>query len=142
METPTCMIEANDLHRSFGAREAVAGISFRVSRGEIFGLLGPNGAGNIAQDIGLPVGLQGFRDQGMDLRSMGDIGLDKQGCPPSLLNLKSRGCPLFVMAVGDDDLHAFLCQHAGDSSPYTRGSSGDNGDFACQFKVHRMLPLS
>ena len=45
METPTSMIEARNLHRSFGAREAVAGISFCVQRGEIFGLLGPNGAG-------------------------------------------------------------------------------------------------
>lgn len=39
------MIEAHALHRSFGTREAVAGISFSVRRGEIFGLLGPNGAG-------------------------------------------------------------------------------------------------
>lgn len=39
------MIEAVDLRRSFGAKEAVAGISFSVGRGEIFGLLGPNGAG-------------------------------------------------------------------------------------------------
>ena len=45
MEMPPYMIEAHDLHRSFGAREAVAGISFCVRRGEIFGLLGPNGAG-------------------------------------------------------------------------------------------------
>ena len=39
------MIEAQDLRRSFGSKEAVAGISFSVRRGEIFGLLGPNGAG-------------------------------------------------------------------------------------------------
>ncbi|HEY7358211.1 MAG TPA: ABC transporter ATP-binding protein [Ktedonobacterales bacterium] len=39
------MIEANDLRRRFGEKEAVAGISFSVRRGEIFGLLGPNGAG-------------------------------------------------------------------------------------------------
>ncbi|HEY7349441.1 MAG TPA: ABC transporter ATP-binding protein [Ktedonobacterales bacterium] len=45
MDTPDVMIEANDLRRSFGANEAVAGISFSVRRGEIFGLLGPNGAG-------------------------------------------------------------------------------------------------
>ena len=39
------MIEGTDLRRSFGAIEAVAGISFDIPRGEIFGLLGPNGAG-------------------------------------------------------------------------------------------------
>jgi ABC-2 type transport system ATP-binding protein len=39
------MIEAIDLHRTFKKKEAVAGVSFSVSHGEIFGLLGPNGAG-------------------------------------------------------------------------------------------------
>ena len=39
------MIDVRDLRRSFGATQAVAGISFNVRRGEIFGLLGPNGAG-------------------------------------------------------------------------------------------------
>jgi ABC-2 type transport system ATP-binding protein len=42
---PALMIEARDLYRTFGAKEAVSGISFSVRRGEIFGLLGPNGAG-------------------------------------------------------------------------------------------------
>lgn len=39
------MIEAVELRRSFGAKVAVAGISFTARRGEVFGLLGPNGAG-------------------------------------------------------------------------------------------------
>src|SRR5437660_7460723 len=39
------MIEVRDLRRTFGAVEAVRGISFRVGRGEIVGFLGPNGAG-------------------------------------------------------------------------------------------------
>ncbi len=39
------IIEAVDLQRSFKGREAVAGVSFSVQQGEIFGLLGPNGAG-------------------------------------------------------------------------------------------------
>src|SRR5690348_14532356 len=43
--TSDVMIEAIDLRRSFGQKEAVAGISFSARRGEIFGLLGPNGAG-------------------------------------------------------------------------------------------------
>ena len=45
MNTTELMIEARDLRRSFKEKEAVAGISFTVRRGEIFGLLGPNGAG-------------------------------------------------------------------------------------------------
>jgi ABC-2 type transport system ATP-binding protein len=43
--TTDLMIEATDLRRSFGEKEAVAGISFSARCGEIFGLLGPNGAG-------------------------------------------------------------------------------------------------
>jgi ABC-2 type transport system ATP-binding protein len=39
------VIEVRDLERRFGAFKAVAGVSFSVRRGEIFGLLGPNGAG-------------------------------------------------------------------------------------------------
>jgi ABC-2 type transport system ATP-binding protein len=45
MITHELMIEARDLRRTFGSKEAVAGISFSTRRGEIFGLLGPNGAG-------------------------------------------------------------------------------------------------
>lgn len=48
--SPTsAVIEVEDLEKRFGARgtvvRAVAGLSFSVDPGEIFGLLGPNGAG-------------------------------------------------------------------------------------------------
>jgi ABC-2 type transport system ATP-binding protein len=39
------MIEVRDVTKTFGAVEAVAGISFRVGAGEVVGFLGPNGAG-------------------------------------------------------------------------------------------------
>lgn len=39
------MIKAIDLVKKYGNVTALAGISFSVSKGEIFGLLGPNGAG-------------------------------------------------------------------------------------------------
>ena len=38
-------IQVEDLRRTFNGRVAVAGISFAVDCGEIFGFLGPNGAG-------------------------------------------------------------------------------------------------
>jgi ABC-2 type transport system ATP-binding protein len=39
------ILEAVDLARSYGSHVAVAGVSFAVEEGEVFGLLGPNGAG-------------------------------------------------------------------------------------------------
>ncbi len=38
-------VAVRDLRKSYGALEAVRGISFAIGRGECFGLLGPNGAG-------------------------------------------------------------------------------------------------
>ncbi len=39
------MIQARGLGRDFGATEAVAGVSFDVKHGEMFGIIGPDGAG-------------------------------------------------------------------------------------------------
>lgn len=39
------IVEVQNLEKHFGAFKAVAGVSFAVRRGEIFGFLGPNGAG-------------------------------------------------------------------------------------------------
>ena len=39
------VVEVSNLEKRFGAFRAVAGVSFAVRRGEIFGFLGPNGAG-------------------------------------------------------------------------------------------------
>ena len=41
--TPAVLVD--DLVVRFGELEAVGGVSFAVSPGEVFGLLGPNGAG-------------------------------------------------------------------------------------------------
>ena len=39
------MLELHDVRKSYGARQAVKGISFSLRAGETLGLLGPNGAG-------------------------------------------------------------------------------------------------
>jgi ABC-2 type transport system ATP-binding protein len=44
-QTNGLAIEVRDLRRSYGEVEAVRGVSFEVTRGEVFCLLGPNGAG-------------------------------------------------------------------------------------------------
>jgi ABC-2 type transport system ATP-binding protein len=38
-------VEVDDLHRSFGAVEALRGVCLEVEAGEVHGILGPNGAG-------------------------------------------------------------------------------------------------
>ena len=38
-------VSVSDLHKSYGAFEALRGITFEIEEGEVFGLLGPNGAG-------------------------------------------------------------------------------------------------
>lgn len=45
VNSPDAVVEVANLEKRFGAFKAVAGISFAVRRGEIFGFLGPNGAG-------------------------------------------------------------------------------------------------
>ena len=54
-------IEAHELAKRFGEVEAVAGASFTVNSGEIFGFLGPNGAGktttiNMLTGLARPMG--------------------------------------------------------------------------------------
>ena len=39
------MLKATNLHKSFGKREVVRGVTMQVEPGEVVGLLGPNGAG-------------------------------------------------------------------------------------------------
>ena len=50
------MLRIHDLHKSYGPKKAVNGISLHVEPGEVFGFLGPNGAGKTTT-IKMMVGL-------------------------------------------------------------------------------------
>ena len=39
------VVDVNDLSRSFGAKSALDGVSFRATAGQVYGLVGANGAG-------------------------------------------------------------------------------------------------
>jgi ABC-2 type transport system ATP-binding protein len=53
-------VRVADLHKSYGAFEALRGVSFEIEAGEVFGLLGPNGAGKTTTvEI-----LEGYRERG------------------------------------------------------------------------------
>jgi ABC-2 type transport system ATP-binding protein len=63
-------IEVRDLHKSYGARPVLRGVSFEVGAGEVFGLAGRNGAGKTTTvEI-----LQGLRSR--DAGTVRVLGLD------------------------------------------------------------------
>lgn len=89
------IISVNDLTKNYGNFEAVKGISFDVSEGEIFGLLGPNGAGKsttleiietLRDKTGGTVTVDGFdldRDPG-EIKKIIGVQLQTSGYYPGL----------------------------------------------------------
>ena len=81
MATPA-MLEIQNLHKAFGSREVLKGISFDVHTGEMVGLIGPSGCGK-STILKLICGLL-TPDEGQVVRRSDEIGLVFQGS--ALLN--------------------------------------------------------
>jgi len=64
MSTP--VIQVRDLRKAYGDLQAVAGVSFEVAEGEVFGMLGPNGAGKTTTVEIL---------EGLRIRDSGDVSV-------------------------------------------------------------------
>ncbi len=72
------IVEVEDLRKRYGGRTVVAGVSFEVAEGEIFGIVGPNGAGKTTT-VECIEGLR--RPDGGRIRV---LGLDPQRHPRTL----------------------------------------------------------
>jgi ABC-2 type transport system ATP-binding protein len=88
-------IEVIDVHKAYGRRSVLEGVSFTVAGGEIFGLLGPNGAGKTTTiEI-----LEGYRDA--DAGTVRVLGFDPAAHAPELRQrtgvvLQACGFPAYV----------------------------------------------
>jgi ABC-2 type transport system ATP-binding protein len=75
---PESAISVRELRKSYDGVDALAGISFEVHEGEVFGLLGPNGAGKTTTvEI-----LEGYRSR--DSGDVSVLGYDPAGSPRGL----------------------------------------------------------
>ena len=66
------MLEARDLTKRFGKREALRGVSVSAHRGELVAVMGPNGAGKTTL-LSILAGIQ-RADSGTDSRSSREVG--------------------------------------------------------------------
>lgn len=103
------VLSVKDFRKSYGKVVAVAGISFEVHQGEIFGLLGPNGAGKTTT---LEC-LEGIRQP--DGGSLNVLGVDPTKEPRKLNNLigvqlQSSGLPAEMTA--EEALRFFCAYHS------------------------------
>src|ERR1051326_1910647 len=87
-------LEVENLTKLYGTYRAVAGVSFRVPRGQIVGLLGPNGAGKtttIQMLVGITLPDSGaVRYFGMDLHTHREACLQRVNFASSYNMLQNR----------------------------------------------------
>lgn len=119
------LLKVTDLKKSYGAIQAVGGVSFEVMPGEIFGVIGPNGSGKttmfnsvlgqIAPDAGR------IELKGQDITGLSPMQLNQRGVGRTFQTLQVFG----KMSVRDNLLVAAQ-EHQGNlwSRMFAPGDSG------------------
>ncbi len=100
--TPILLVE--NLAKSFGALQAVAGVSFSVAPGEIVGLLGPNGAGKTTT-INMVLGVLQPSAGRIEIEGVDLIG--DRGRALARANFAAVNCPLPGNLTVEQNLRVF-----------------------------------
>jgi branched-chain amino acid transport system ATP-binding protein len=119
------LLKVTDLKKSYGAIQAVAGVSFEVRPGEIFGVIGPNGSGKTTMFnsvLGQITPDQGRIElKGQDITGLSPMELNQRGVGRTFQTLQVFG----KMSVRDNLLVAAQ-EHQGNlwSRMFAPGDSG------------------
>jgi ABC-2 type transport system ATP-binding protein len=105
--TPTAL-ELDRVTKRFGATEAVAGVSYAVNRGEMFGLIGPDGAGKTTT-IRLLCGL--LRADGGSIRVLGSDPLRQHHAITTKVGYFSQRFSLYGDLTIDENIAFFAEIH-------------------------------
>jgi ABC-2 type transport system ATP-binding protein len=98
------VIEARDLRKSFGEREALRGVGFTAAAGELLAVIGPNGAGKTTL-LTILAGIQA-PDEGSVSRPPGEVGwVPQQAALYRRLTVEDN-LRLFARLEGADDVEA------------------------------------
>jgi ABC-2 type transport system ATP-binding protein len=101
-------LELNGVTKRFGATEAVAGVSYAVNRGEMFGLIGPDGAGKTTT-IRLLCGL--LRTDGGSIRVLGSDPLRQHHAITTKVGYFSQRFSLYGDLTIDENIAFFAEIH-------------------------------
>lgn len=108
----TALLSVRELTRSFGAIQAVDGVSFEVNKGEVVGLIGPNGSGKstlfncILGQLGPSAGAVRF--EGQDVTGLSPLRLNRLGIGRTFQMLQ-----VFPQMTVRDNLIAAAQEHRG-----------------------------
>lgn len=111
---PAPAVDVRDVHKSYGARDVLRGVSLTIAPGEVFAVLGPNGAGKTTLLEGI-VGIRTF-----DRGTATVLGLDPRAERTALreiLGVQPQEASLFPTLTVRESLKLWASFHANPRDP-------------------------